>query len=64
MYTHCLFCRGDLGLNQEVEHFQVGRIHDIILLQNKLVLGDKLLNRFDDVQIQQRAEDTFEIRPG
>ena len=25
MYTHCLFCRGDLGQNQEVEHFQVGR---------------------------------------
>jgi len=25
MDTHCLFCQGDLGRNQEVEHFQVGR---------------------------------------
>ncbi len=24
----------------------------------------KLLNRFAEIQIQQRAEDTFEIRPG
>jgi hypothetical protein len=58
--------RAQIPGNRNSADYQRHRFPGVTLedLRERAARMANLLNRFDAVQIQQRTEDTFEIRPG
>ena len=56
MYTHCIFCKGDLGANEIIERFPVGRRLAFDATQGRLWVVCKRCNRWNLTPLEERWE--------
>jgi len=56
LYSHCIFCQGDLKQNQEIEHFQIGRRLAYDLQKGRLWAVCSRCHRWNLSPIEERWE--------